>query len=518
MKLIIKDYILTLKEEIELENLLENLLILMEHIIISSPTKGVRQNGRDLESKKDDKDYIFIIKQKDIDRRAWNVEVNSVRQTLEEILDLGVKAGTQIIVVTNGNIKQNVREQFYSYLEKNSKNYNINILFWNIDKLVQLVEKYLINENIFTDEVKELFRKSFIFIAESDNKLSKKYFSSLVELLLKEEITKKRELNKLIQTSNLILNIMLNWCEKEDNIRPMLFCADIMLLRILKYKNKFEKNFKKNNVTLDSLLSTVLKIYKKFIMKLTDILNIEFGIVIGKTNSLLVKNEFWEFFKILITFITLNKIYKSDENQSKMITLLTNFLERNGLGIYSLMYPLYDDNIIEINLAMILLLETQKINTAKRFIKKVSENFFDRIYIKKIYPLFYRENYKKLIEDDLGTNKATDEKISTTILYNLFFWATYLSDECLYQNIYKSYMEIKDKVSINYELLSFKDDEKCIEVTSIGIPSGIKDFKKVHNQIIENEEIKDIGNELEYVLDSLLNRKPVKNKIFYTKL
>lgn len=518
MKLIIKDYILTLKEEIELENLLENLLILMEHIIISSPTKGVRQNGRDLESKKDDKDYIFIIKQKDIDRKAWNAEVNSVRQTIEEILDLGVKTGTQIIVVTNGNIKQNVKEQFYSYLEKNSKNYNINILFWNIDKLVQLVEKYLINENIFTDEVKELFRKSFIFIAESDNKLSKKYFSNLVQLLLKEEITPKRELNKLIQTSNLILNIMLNWCEKEDNIRPMLFCADIMLLETLKYKNKFEKNFKKNNVTLDNLINTILKIYGKFIMKIIDIFTTPYGVTIGKTNSLLAKNEFWEIFKILILYTTLHKIYLNDEEQSKVMILLTSFLERNGLGFYSLMYPLYDDNIIEINLTMVLLFETQKRNLAKQFIIKVSENFFDRIYIKKIYPLFYRGDYKKLIEDDLGINIVTDVKVSTTILYNLFFWATYLNDESLYQNIYKRYIEIKDKISINYELFSFKVGEKCIEITSIAIPNEIKDFKKVHNQIIENEEIKDIGNELEYVLDSLLNRKPVKNKIFYTKL
>ena len=87
MKLILKDYISTFKEEKELEKLLDNILIMNDFKDIIRPQKGVTQHGVDFSAKKNDEIYLFVLKQKDIDKSNWDSGNNAVRPTLNEILD-----------------------------------------------------------------------------------------------------------------------------------------------------------------------------------------------------------------------------------------------------------------------------------------------------------------------------------------------------------------------------------------------------------------------------------------------
>lgn len=135
MRLILKDYIETLKEEIELETLLENILIMNDFTDIVRPQKGVAQHGVDFSAKKNGAIYLFVLKQKDIDKNNWNSGNNAVRPTLDEIQDVYIqerikKSGSKIniVVCTNGIIKQNVQSDWNGYISRNSKE-NIKYLF-----------------------------------------------------------------------------------------------------------------------------------------------------------------------------------------------------------------------------------------------------------------------------------------------------------------------------------------------------------------------------------------------------
>ena len=68
MRLILKDYITTLKEEKELESLLDNILVMNDFIDIVRPQKGIAQDGVDFSAKKNGEIYLFVLKQKDIDK------------------------------------------------------------------------------------------------------------------------------------------------------------------------------------------------------------------------------------------------------------------------------------------------------------------------------------------------------------------------------------------------------------------------------------------------------------------
>lgn len=187
MRLILKDYIETLKEEVELEELLKNILIMNDYKNIIRPQKGVAQHGVDFSARKKGKFYLFVLKQKDIDRNNWNTGNNAVRQTLDEILDVYIpemisdeKAKINIVVCTNGIIKQNVYADWNGYITRHTNN-EISYAFWGIDELSTMTEKVLLNEYLFEDEMKSDLRRSLYFYEEDTNFL---YYKRLLEKLI----------------------------------------------------------------------------------------------------------------------------------------------------------------------------------------------------------------------------------------------------------------------------------------------------------------------------------------------
>ena len=64
MKLILKEYIETLKEEVELEDLLANILFINNFKNIIRPQKGVRQAGVDFRAEKNNTIYKKILTEK----------------------------------------------------------------------------------------------------------------------------------------------------------------------------------------------------------------------------------------------------------------------------------------------------------------------------------------------------------------------------------------------------------------------------------------------------------------------
>lgn len=189
MRLIIKDYLLHLKEKDELDLLLCDLLLQMGYATDSKPKSGNRQYGVDIRAHNSKEILLCVVKQGNMDRRVWDADPNAVRQSLDEIQDVYIdfiKNDLQgkklhIAVISNGVIEEAVSPNWTSYVKHNTswQSIPVKIEFWDIDALVIAVQKHLLNEHIFDERMCSLLRKALYFIDESD--YHRKHFENIVD-------------------------------------------------------------------------------------------------------------------------------------------------------------------------------------------------------------------------------------------------------------------------------------------------------------------------------------------------
>jgi hypothetical protein len=93
MKLVFRQYLASLRERRELDAVLPDLLSELGYNVISRPTIGTRQYGVDVAAigKGEDgkrKVFLFSIKQGDLTRADWDGTPQTLRSSINEILDV----------------------------------------------------------------------------------------------------------------------------------------------------------------------------------------------------------------------------------------------------------------------------------------------------------------------------------------------------------------------------------------------------------------------------------------------
>lgn len=189
MRLIIKDYLLQLKEKDELDLLLCDLLLQSGYITDTIPKTGNRQFGVDIQAHKENELLLCVVKQGNINRKVWSDGQNSVEQSLGEILNVYLrnlaprdqKRKFHIAVVTNGVLEEAVKLDWAGFIDRNQmwNGKKIDYDFWGIDSIVEIVENNLFDEYLFPSELQTAMRKALYFVGEPDYK--NVYFEHLID-------------------------------------------------------------------------------------------------------------------------------------------------------------------------------------------------------------------------------------------------------------------------------------------------------------------------------------------------
>lgn len=194
MRLIIKDYLLQLKEKDELDLLLCDLLLQMGYVTDNRPETGNRQYGVDIRAHNEDTVLLCAVKQGDLNRKNWDSDPNSVRQSLNEIHDCYMgfltdqdrEKNLRVIVATNGMMDESVSPNWDGYVKQNTiwQGITVKIEFWNIDIITDFVQKYLFDEHIFGSETQSLLRRALYYIGDGD--YPAKYYEQIVNGFLQK--------------------------------------------------------------------------------------------------------------------------------------------------------------------------------------------------------------------------------------------------------------------------------------------------------------------------------------------
>lgn len=241
MKLILAQYLRTLKERDEFDRLLPDLLLAMGYVSVSKPQTGIRQYGVDLAavgiSPEDGVKelLLLIIKRDDIGRSDWDTGPQSVRQSLNEVLDVYLKTHVEpaheslrkrIVLTTTGDLKQDTQINWDNYTKEHAARASFS--FWGGDQIAVLIEQHMLNENIFDAEDRANLRKSLALAGELDYDQKDLYKLFLRQLgltgdgSLLNQTAKPRDLIKALRIVNLAAQIYAHWSEEEGNVKQAL--------------------------------------------------------------------------------------------------------------------------------------------------------------------------------------------------------------------------------------------------------------------------------------------------------
>ncbi len=248
MRLILSQYLRTLKERDEFDRLLPDLLLMMGYVPISKPQVGVRQYGVDVAAVGTAEDgvqelLLLVIKRGHIDRIGWDSGPQAVRPSLNEVLDVYLRTHVQpihsqlrkkVVLASTGDLKQEVQANWDGYIAENATRAEFD--FWGADQIAALIERNMLNENIFSTESRTDLRKSLALAAEVDydqrdlHRLFRRLLGLKSEGDLTETTKRPKDLIKALRLVNLSAQIYSRWSEDEGNLKQALIASERAML------------------------------------------------------------------------------------------------------------------------------------------------------------------------------------------------------------------------------------------------------------------------------------------------
>ncbi len=467
MKLIIKQYLSSLKERNELDVLLPDLLLMMGLDVFSKPSIGTKQYGVDVAAfgSIDDeakKVYLFSIKAGDLGRWDWDGNSNqALRPSLNEITDVYIPNQlpskykgklVEICICLGGNIKEEVRQNITGYINDKESNV-LTFSEWGGDKLTQLIEKYFLNENLLPKDFQSMLRKSLALIDEPT--ASYKHFSQLV-FALSDAKTDKNRIKSLRQL-RISLGILIAWCKEADNLESAYLSSELAILHAWELaKPSFGKKTK-DATAMQKAQSSIVSAYlslsddfleekilphidKKYALSqaIHPLNRVDTNLKIFDLLGRVAMQGIWLQQWILTTEQNNKKYYlELVEQRDKYYSYVKQLIINNPM----LFTPYKDEQAIDIAIAIYFLMHDEKnINDVHDYLLEMLNRINFNFNIHSNYPCNIDE-YHKLIEHPLEkTEEYRKENTKGSILYSyIAFFAAVLD----FDDIYKIVQDFK---------------------------------------------------------------------------
>lgn len=240
MKLLLTDYIGSLKERGELDAILPDMLSELGFNVISRPAIGPTQRGVDIAAIGKDEDgirklFLLSVKAGDLTRSAWNGGVHALRQSLDEILDDYIpnrvppqhsKLKIVICIVVGGIIQQAVQPLVTGYTKRHAST-RVSFQQWNGDRIAELLLDGLLREKLLPKPLQSSFQKAVAMVDEPD--VSYEYFARLVTAL-GYGVTKDKDRVRVARQIYICMWVLFVWSREIDNLDAPYRASELALL------------------------------------------------------------------------------------------------------------------------------------------------------------------------------------------------------------------------------------------------------------------------------------------------
>lgn len=242
MKLVIREYLASLREREELDAMLPNLLSEMGFTVYSRPSRGTRQYGVDIAAVGtaeggERKVYLFSVKQGDLNRQDWDGTPQALRSSLNEIRDVYIRTCIPaeyqdlpivICLVFGGDVKEAVRQAVKGYIDDYTTA-TVTYEEWNGDRLADLILTGILREGMFTGEMRGHLRKAAAMVEDPD--IAYAHFQKLVDAIVNRPAKKKAERITKVREIYMCLWVLFTWAREADNVEAPYRASEYTVLR-----------------------------------------------------------------------------------------------------------------------------------------------------------------------------------------------------------------------------------------------------------------------------------------------
>lgn len=181
MKLLLLQYLSSLKERGELDVVLPDILSEAGYNVISRPKRGTTQYGVDVVAigphprTREKAVFLLSIKSGDLTRDEWATGKQALRPSLEEILEVYIPKhlparlkGHPIIIALcfGGDMHEDVRARVDAFTDAKTVVGQIEFDEWNGDRIAEMMISGVLREKMFPKQMQKSFRKAVAFVDE----------------------------------------------------------------------------------------------------------------------------------------------------------------------------------------------------------------------------------------------------------------------------------------------------------------------------------------------------------------
>ncbi len=511
MRLILTEYISSLKEDGELDLLLQDILKAHGITIFSKPERGRQYGvdiyavGKDFEDNNKKKVFLITVKQGDLDRQTWNADQNSVYQSLEEIRTVFIsnnlasqhkRLPIKIVVAFNGTLKQSVQQNWRGYEESNPQH---EYALWQIGWILEQFEEKLLNEQSFSPKIRSLIRKTIIHLENPDyNFRDYTELLGLVSTQFKATKSKKDKL-KLLKELHVIVSIVLKYCADSDNLLHAIKATEkyILMLWSELIPGDPDKDF---TLSFAASYNTLVMTYMRYYHKISYIAKIKDGFSRNTHDSLTytytVYDQIGLFSVSGLIMLQMQDLIGSSpqpinikeqltEKANEIAEILISTINNNTI-FYS---PRSDDQHIEICLLFILLYKLDLKEQIIALLIMLNQQMGEGLLFLNIFPVF-NNSQREIAELDLDFDKRKDyDYQASNLLTVLLEWSVILQSE----KCYSLFRQLKEHLLKDMDILLWFPEKNTEDIlykqyatlesgytlSNIKVPEKMADFKTI---------------------------------------
>ncbi|EKT4081808.1 hypothetical protein D7Y42_03855 [Stenotrophomonas maltophilia] len=464
MRLIIKEFLSQLGESGELDRLLPDLMTRMRIVPISRAQVGVRQNGVDvagigMDARGVRRLYLFVLKVGDLGRKDWDGGVNTVRMSLNQILDSYLQCNVRpehrelpitVVICSTGDLKQDVQTDFAGFCTRNNTS-SLEFTFWSGDHLAELIDQYLFDEYVIDPDQRADLRRALALIGSRDYDLRHAY--DLLKALLLEgaEVsasqgqTGRKRFVRQLKTAALVLEIIFRWAGEAGNLlnafkvgeRCCLWAWEGARLRALCGHRSIK-------AAVREILRSHQRICEAYFQKLRPYYSAKDGASVFSRENALVTNTLFEQIGVLaeigLVHLQVAQYAKDEEQAGRAIEQVREvavaLLELVGNNASS-GSPRYDGNAIDVALALMLLHAAAALEPAKSWLEELAIRISFSWQTSNSFPIS-TDSFDDLLSLELGT--LDQEQISklkdlSTLIPVIMHWCAMMGAGTIYQRV-----------------------------------------------------------------------------------